>query len=459
MDRLFLAAKSTGKTRTETLMGRDYRVTPAVLVQEQVLTNNLGATFLPAEAITDEWAAAANGAPVVLGHPTVSGKPVSARDPLILNTRGAGFLYRARVDNKRLLADVFIDPELAANVTGLPAILEKMDRGDPVELSTGFPVAIVEKAGVHNGKKYDRVLTPAGFDHLAVFAKATDRGACSVDDGCGLGVNSESDDERRTKIDAALSEKFGREAWIVALFSDDGFVVFYGSGSRKMYKATFSIDDAGVVTLGDAEEVARVTTYEPVQAGNMDPRGKEPAGLLALIRRALGREGIDPPAEPNTDNRGGEMEREAIIAELAEADIGLNAAALGKLADCELAAMRAKVAARAAAPAPAENAEAVTLLRSIDDRLRAVENASRATMEADAAERTRLVTELADNARVAFPRADLEAMTTEHLRRLRATVRGEDYLGQGGPMRADNEGDRDGVLPVVPYFAGRGGEA
>lgn len=187
-------------------MGREYRVVPATLVQSQVLNNNLGRTFLPPEAITDSWAQASNDAPVVLDHPTMRGQPISARGKDVLNARGLGRIYNVRVQNGALKGDVFLDPSRRSTIPELGVILAAIEAGQPTELSTGFPVNVTPTpGGVHNGEAFDVTITPAGpLDHLAVFADK--RGACSVKDGCGLGVNHEGpcDDEATPEAPPAL---------------------------------------------------------------------------------------------------------------------------------------------------------------------------------------------------------------------------------------------------------------
>lgn len=182
-----LAIQASGAASTRELHGREFRVVPSVLVREQVLRNNLGATFLPADGITPDFAEAANGAPVLTDHPTRGGIPTSGRSPEIMNELGVGFLFNVKAEENRLVGEVWIDPSRAEAVGDLTAILERLERGETVELSTGFPARLERVAGAFNGEEYDVVIRPIGFDHLAVFAEKT--GACSVKDGCGLGAN------------------------------------------------------------------------------------------------------------------------------------------------------------------------------------------------------------------------------------------------------------------------------
>jgi hypothetical protein len=200
-ERIHFAVQAIGAGRDDEFMGRPHRVFPAVLVKSQVLQNNLGRTFLPADAITPAWAAIANMAPVLTLHPEKRGQPVSGRDRAILNANGAGFLLNVRAEGDELRGDVFIDAARAEAIADLRVILAKLEKGEPAELSTGFPVAIEETKGAHNGRDYDRVIRPIGFDHLAIFATAT--GACSLKDGCGLGVNHAGDCEDADAENAA----------------------------------------------------------------------------------------------------------------------------------------------------------------------------------------------------------------------------------------------------------------
>ena len=117
---------------------------------------------------------------------------MSGRDPDLLNARLAGWVFHARAESegssvRRLVAEVWLDVERAAVVPGFSDILAAVDASQPVELSTGFSTQPVEEMGNFQGETYDWVLHPVGADHLVISTEMT--GACSVRDGCGLGVN------------------------------------------------------------------------------------------------------------------------------------------------------------------------------------------------------------------------------------------------------------------------------
>lgn len=189
-EHLQLKVEITGNARTETVMGRPHKVFPAVLVREQILNNNLGRTFLPAEEIeasADAW----NGMPVVVRHPTKRGQPVSARSPDVLEARGVGNVFNARFEDGSLKADVFVDLERTKAVEDAGDVVQNVERGQPGEVSTGFGTHVENTTGSHDGEEYEAVLRRICPDHLALLP--TEKGACSVTDGCGLGVNHDGD--------------------------------------------------------------------------------------------------------------------------------------------------------------------------------------------------------------------------------------------------------------------------
>lgn len=464
-----VATNLRGPVRRETYMGREHYVVPAVLVRSKVLQNNLGRTFLPAEDITPEWAEQANGTPAVADHPGTS-----ARQPDVMNKLGVGFLYRARAQNGALKADVFLDPARAGDVADLQVVLDKLDRGEKVEVSTGFPVVIDETPGVHNGAEYDLVIHPAGFDHLAVFAEAI--GACSVEDGCGLAANkaegcgcenvdpepvdlpappelpeaairnsawrgffakalalfgwapaeNESDEDRRNMLRSALIERFGaddRWLFVDSVFSEDGLVVFEiesrSGGESGLFRTEFEIDENGAVTLGEAEEVRRVTTFEPVA-------------------NAEGTHGDNTQEE-------GTMNRETLIAQLAEKG-PLDKDALSKLSDCELKALHQ------AKDGGAANADTQLPPESIDDseamkiahKYRRENEELRARYEpahnAQEKERAKLLDDLLYSAaNLPYTPDEIRAMDVVAMRKVHALAfpKRADYSARGAPAAAN----------------------
>jgi len=203
---LTAAVQQGTQPRTEELMGREFLVISAVLVQGQVLHNNLGTTLLPPDEITEDWAQEWNGVPVIVhDHPSHRGIPVSARTPEVLNARGVGMVFRAQIDKDaggtaRLKGEVWLEKERAEQVAELAGIMNRLQVGERVELSTGFPVMAIDQVGVFNGESYEKILRPTGADHLAIFVDKA--GACSVEDGCGLGVHAKQEESDVSNVNA-----------------------------------------------------------------------------------------------------------------------------------------------------------------------------------------------------------------------------------------------------------------
>lgn len=285
-------------------MGKKYLVVPATLVRSQVLVNNVGRCYLPPDAFTEDWARQANGAPVVTDHPTRSGREVSARDPNILNHMGVGFLFDVRVENDagtpEMKGDVWLDVSRREEIEDLDVILTRLDEeGEPVELSTGFPALGQRRRGVHNGEKYDFVIYPDGYDHLAVFA--ADTGACGVEDGCGLGVNRRESARPASEIEFGGTETAEEQPWGDVTRTFDAYVSAYGTEEEQ--DEAESVDDlsadtlsrmAATSVLGDAdgetfEDVVSVPVVNP-STDNLNE-----AALSAAAAAAGGARGAELP--------------------------------------------------------------------------------------------------------------------------------------------------------------------
>jgi len=447
----------SGPVRREKYMGREHIVVSSVQVKGMVLHNNLGRVYLPPEDITPEWAEQVNGGPVVTDHPGGS-----ARNPDVMNRIGVGFLYRARAQSGALKSDVFLDPERTGEVEDLQAILTKLEAGENVEVSTGFPVTIEESPGVLNGEEYDRVIHPAGFDHLAVFAEKT--GACSIEDGCGLAQNedlpdppespedliassgwktllqkaarllgfrpsdNESDEDRRSLLRSALIERFGaddRYLYVDSVFSDDGLVVFEvesrSGGDSGLFRVGFEINEDGTVTLGAPEEVRRVTTFEPVANAADTPH----------------------------DNKGRTMNREQMIAQLVES--GRDEEALNKLSDNDLKALLGQADSSQVEP----TGDGWDKAREYRRKFEALQAETANARETEEKERARLMDDLLYVAQnLPYSEAEIKEMPIVEMRKVHALAfpKRADFSGRGGP--AGSSGSFDFVKPVMSGAAG-----
>lgn len=189
-----LIANLVGVTRKARLKGKDYLVASTTLLVPGVLNGSKGPLYYPLEEVqkhVDKW----NGMPLVVYHPMLNGEPVSARDPGILESQGIGQVFKARVENGKLVAESWFDIEATRKVDN--RILESLEQGIPIELSTGLSAKADPKEGVFNDRNYSAVALDYEPDHLAILPDQ--KGACSLQDGCGV-LNESKEDPMKDKL-------------------------------------------------------------------------------------------------------------------------------------------------------------------------------------------------------------------------------------------------------------------
>ena len=184
---LRLLAATTGKVRRDTLLGEPHLVVPVTALVEGVVFAHGAAApeFVPANSfgrIPGNW----NMRPVVAGHPQVGGRMVSASDPRILDQYHIGWTFAARMEGgKALQMEAWINERRAKLLGGEAAdVIARLAKEEPIEVSVGALVEVDNTAGEYNGKQYRGAWSNVGSDHLA-FLKRGDRGACSLEMGCG----------------------------------------------------------------------------------------------------------------------------------------------------------------------------------------------------------------------------------------------------------------------------------
>ena len=275
----FRATINAAKARRATIGGRDWLIAPATLIVPGVLNGSKG----PLLYIPDEIAASAaawNGRPLLINHPFIDGQPVSANNPQTLATQEVGKVYNAVAGKTgKLLAEAWFDVESLRRVS--PRVLDSLQRGQPVELSTGLftDEEPAQNGAAFNGRGYTHIARNYRPDHLAVLSDA--KGACAIKDGCGVLVNAyeQSLHDKQADLQVQLAEKFGRRfpfggnpgipsagIYVTDIYED--YLVF--DDGRGLWRVGYAEGKNGCV-LDDEEpvEVRRVTAYEPTgNAGN-----------------------------------------------------------------------------------------------------------------------------------------------------------------------------------------------
>jgi len=160
--------------------GREYAIAPAVLAKAGVLNGML----LPAielAAFAEAW----NGRPIPVRHPIdAAGNYISANSPAVLARQGAGQVFNVRMDGDRLLGELWLDVAQIRQLGGAAlAALERMERGELVDVSTAYYHDTEAGVGSHAGRAYNGIQRNLRPDHVALLPD--EAGACSVADGCG----------------------------------------------------------------------------------------------------------------------------------------------------------------------------------------------------------------------------------------------------------------------------------
>ena len=121
--------------RRERRNGRDVIVVPSATLPDNIVMNGIR---YPADEIEKGYKSL-EGTPAPLGHPNIEGSFVSASDPegLVRGFIGA-WNQNVRRENGRVFLDKVIDVEFANQTVGGRAVIEAIDKGEPIHTSTGL---------------------------------------------------------------------------------------------------------------------------------------------------------------------------------------------------------------------------------------------------------------------------------------------------------------------------------
>lgn len=173
--------------KEEMLGGRLHYVVPIVMMQAGVHGGSHGPLFHDANEL-GRFPASWDGIPVSIQHPVDGdGIPVSCNQPSVLDKQVVGKVFKTRMDNGKLRAEAWIDPELISRIA--PEALAHLKKGMPMDVSVGVFTEDDMMAGEWNGKRYIGVARNHRPDHLALLPGGT--GACSWNDGCGVRAHQE----------------------------------------------------------------------------------------------------------------------------------------------------------------------------------------------------------------------------------------------------------------------------
>lgn len=180
--------------RNDTMEGKTYKVVPMVMMVVGVHAGSQGPLYYPKSELSktpEAW----NHKPVVVYHPTMNGRGVSACSPDVLTSHKIGVIMNTKFDTLgRLVAEAWLDPDRIEKVD--PRVGKAVDKLSTLECSTGMFMEVEATEGKFEGEEYKGVARNYRPDHLAVLPDKV--GACSVADGAGFIRNEESEEEPTT---------------------------------------------------------------------------------------------------------------------------------------------------------------------------------------------------------------------------------------------------------------------
>jgi len=201
------AINSSG-IRRERRDGRDYIIVPSATMPDGIVMNR---TRYPANEIAKAFGSLEN-TPAPLGHPTIEGAFVSAKDPEGLARGWIGAWNRnVRRENGRVFVDKVIDVATASQLDGGKTVLEAIEKGEPIHSSTGLYAILT---AVENEEGVDWEASDIVFDHDATLIG--EDGAATPKQGVGLMVNAAAapDGEKVDVMNCSIDDDIDRDlAW------------------------------------------------------------------------------------------------------------------------------------------------------------------------------------------------------------------------------------------------------
>ena len=173
------ATVTGGSTRIEVFEGRDHMLAPCVAIVAGVL-NGIMISAAEISIFTEAW----NGIPLTVNHPMSGAIPISANSPDVIESQAIGRFWNAFFENDSLKGELWIDIQKAQDLGGEAVeILDRLENGGNLEVSTGFWAEHSNQVGTFKGKRFFATAHNIRPDHLALLPN--DIGACNWSDGCG----------------------------------------------------------------------------------------------------------------------------------------------------------------------------------------------------------------------------------------------------------------------------------
>ncbi|SNT19710.1 hypothetical protein [Sphingopyxis indica] len=202
------SAVNNAAIRRERRDGRDYIIVPSATLPDNIVMNgSMGRVRYPADEIAKSFASLEN-TPAPLGHPTIEGAFVSAKDPEGLARGWVGAWNRnVRREGGRVHMDKVIDVATANQLDGGKAILSAIEKGEPIHTSVGLYCMLTDASD--DDAEFDA--SDIVFDHDAILLG--EQGAATPAQGVGMMVNAakDADGEKIDVINCSLADDIDRD--------------------------------------------------------------------------------------------------------------------------------------------------------------------------------------------------------------------------------------------------------
>lgn len=478
--RTFVCNLLPNQCRFETLEDRQYTVVPMIILTEGVHAGSDGPLLYPKDELSKTpvvW----NHKPIVVYHPEMNGRGISACDPVVINNRKVGVMMNTRYEKGKLKSEAWIDRRRADVVDN--RIGEAIDAGTMMELSTGVFVDVRDEAGDWSGESYAGIACNYRPDHLALLPDQI--GACSIKDGAGFMRNASAgqkgdqaimgaikvlqqaglirNDQSFSDISSTLSTELrkrfaaaddGPFLWVQDVFSN--FVVYEFSG--KLFRLGYSASEtAGVTLSADAPvEVVRKTEYREIPSANSGAKDHN-------TQRTMDKKKIVDAIVANKASGWSEADRDALMAFNEDRlNVILNGCKPPEEKPAPAPATNAAPAAAAApanvVPLPVANAapapaKAPTVEEYIAAAPREVQSMLRNGMSLHDEQKAKLIETIIANKQNQFTKEDLQGREVDELRRLAAlaTVPAPANYGGQAPVPTGNTAEEPLAMPSMTF--------
>jgi hypothetical protein len=263
----------------------EYQVFPVVMLVEGVHQGVGSEPVYYSESVLEATSALWNNVPVTIGHPiNQQGEHILVNhDGSIAQQWSVGHVINVQWVDGKLRGEIWIN---SARVQTLaPGLIEFLQAGGQLEVSTGLLASEDRVAGAWNEEEYVSAIQEIIPDHLALLPGAT--GACSWNDGCGVRWNVKKEphliihvglsleqvvDKVRMKVDSmdeydTTTQTYTKTHYVRAVYPE--YFVYQKRDrstqpeTESLFRQGYSLDTAGqVVFEGEPEEVAEEIQYK-----------------------------------------------------------------------------------------------------------------------------------------------------------------------------------------------------